>query len=601
MDRRTFMKKGAVGAVAVATSPVWMPAAEVFGWGAVESYCPTHNRIVRLAYRYLEKDLAFRFKSFPALEPVLDFDVVRFGRHPTGTGPDVDGNGSNHSWHYYNPAIDAGKGPWAVQEHFGRLLSFLFGNISRDNVDKLASWACHFMADMNVPYHVIGVPREVARKRVKNPRFTDDEVGPYELYGDPGFEMIPHLRWGWGYNNDFEAALENYFDYYRKDEPGDWFDPLYFNGFVSIPEWFLRKVSLYDFPDKRKVRQALKVLGGSHANWEFDVEFYLMLKEEGSRPITQVLDEIIGRHGFYDELWENPRPGWGDKSYGPMAKASETFAQRVAGRTRVNAVIFWKRFEISMAYAVRAVYTLIRASQSAIHIAHHINREKGNVYKIRILVQNNNGFSDLNNVAVRLTFRNKPYMRQIAHIPKSGMGEVTYTYKSGRDRRVEAEVEVAGEYRTPDLGYARTFFGFEAKKHVNPVEPYDENGPPRPPRAVTLFEKVLGSWEFGRKDWTAKGGKFHPYYRLGNLELTAYPGPKKGWYKISNSGHANETYWKLEGNTIHLLHSKGRTTTIFYLPDLSRYEKVPKGTEISGPYRPIKGRSTVTTHYFRKG
>ena len=141
--------------------------------------------------------------NFLALDQIMAHEGVvgemsatlDFGGH--GPGPDSAG-ASPYSYHYYNPLTDRGGAPGAASQFYFDLLN----PAGRDRA-KGAAWAAHFIADMSVPYHIVGMPRDDAFEYAGANRNLIDvrETGPLILY-DNSREgaLIPPEGWG-GFGN----------------------------------------------------------------------------------------------------------------------------------------------------------------------------------------------------------------------------------------------------------------------------------------------------------------------------------------------------------------------------------------------------------------
>ncbi|HMA67196.1 MAG TPA: hypothetical protein VKO20_05200, partial [Desulfosalsimonadaceae bacterium] len=151
------------GAVTVPIKPAPGP------WESVNWTCPvtTHQFILSKAHLRLQNDPAYYGSGFPNFNAILAYEGVKFnGAYQSlqwgmsGPGPDSEGR-TNYSDHYYNPEIGEGGAPAKITENYESLVEGLLHGDANKSA-KAASWGAHFLADMHVPYHVVGIPGEKA-------------------------------------------------------------------------------------------------------------------------------------------------------------------------------------------------------------------------------------------------------------------------------------------------------------------------------------------------------------------------------------------------------------------------------------------------------
>ncbi len=433
----------------------------VFGWGSTKKYRyePTHQQIVRWAYDLLEQDQFVDLGDFYEKSEVLEWDwVVAEGGKVTGTGPDADGK-SNYSMHYYNPSTGQGGGPEAVAKYFKLMLDPLTEDaISHDRYLNTA-WTAHFLADMNVPYHVIGISLTEAISRIENPVFTEEFTGPHKLYRYPTSDSVSLFGppQGFGGSNNFQRALDNFLKSRGKDSAVDWFDPWYLNG-ATHGETFSLNGRIYDVVQIDD--DFLKLATGSHAFWEVMVTAFYDKSD-----VTPELNKLIQDGQHYDPLWVNPKVEWGDDPFKNTVKHSNLFASRVANRTRSKIIPFWNNPSLALAHAVRSVATLFKASMTTIGVAHDIDEIEPGNYVISLDIYNN-GHELLNDVEARITIDgvDKEIKSMMASIPRGSSGRLNWNYRSVNGGLAVVDAEVHGHYfNTPDLGYKRGFFSFETQ------------------------------------------------------------------------------------------------------------------------------------------
>ena len=152
ITRREALKLAGMGVVGVAVE-LTLPS-KALSWSSVW-VVNTHEHIDRSAFSALP---GFALGVFPGIEDILEWegsDAV-WGK---GKGPDCEG-ASNFSQHYYNPLLNGGKGEGAGPSACGEYAEIVFKNIVQNKDPAMScramAWAAHFLADMFVPYHVVG-------------------------------------------------------------------------------------------------------------------------------------------------------------------------------------------------------------------------------------------------------------------------------------------------------------------------------------------------------------------------------------------------------------------------------------------------------------
>ncbi|HWR57872.1 MAG TPA: hypothetical protein VN328_03195 [Thermodesulfovibrionales bacterium] len=135
---------------------------DVHAWSSVKESAGspgTHHGISREALRMLRDDPAFKGIQFPSLEQMIEESSVNVSALGSGPGPD-DATKSAYSMHYYNPSINRGGAPQAILAHYNALKMDIYHASVRSGdagLAKKASWLAHFIQDMTVPYHVLGM------------------------------------------------------------------------------------------------------------------------------------------------------------------------------------------------------------------------------------------------------------------------------------------------------------------------------------------------------------------------------------------------------------------------------------------------------------
>jgi hypothetical protein len=148
----------------------------------------THQQILRAAYALLMSDPRIRgLQGIPApggrivpVESILQFEGVDGNPRtltPYGPGPDAEGS-TLYSCHWFNPATGKGLGPQSAADWYQRFLQSLLGLSGGDEeLCKGLAWSAHFLADMFVPYHLVGMPAAEALARIAAGNFV---LGPSE-------------------------------------------------------------------------------------------------------------------------------------------------------------------------------------------------------------------------------------------------------------------------------------------------------------------------------------------------------------------------------------------------------------------------------------
>ncbi len=403
------------------------------GWGAVEFYCPTHQLILREAYALLRKDSAFQGSPFPALDDILRNEGVTAANtsmltiQAFGPGPDAEG-ASNYSDHYFNPSISLGFAPVAVLHYFSQLL-----NGSDADRGKGAAWASHFVADMAVPHHVVGMPREDAERVMQGLRpLTEADTGPATLY-------LADAPAGWGGNGDFSAATRNYLEEHAAGA-ADWYDPWYSNG--------------------TRVGASAEVGFSSHVSWEKRAHNAFLDPSAGIPQDAGAADVL------YDLAWRNAAvdPTFNSNLALTRSEAAGAFASRVAARTRMSIDRFVGYPRESIRRAVTATVTVWRASFSGLRP--QLELEPGwdplNPFRRRVILRvGNAAVGAATDVIARFTVifpdgQIRQSLGRVAdEIPPGAEGGTVWGFEYRANGQHLLRAEVQASYRIPDLQYAK--------------------------------------------------------------------------------------------------------------------------------------------------
>jgi hypothetical protein len=317
---------------------------QIFGWASMK-WVAHHQYILKEAYKLLMKDpvvLALKEAGhfhFPPLDQILDYEGVYYASlGKSGPGPDSEEH-SYWSWHYYNPRTGEGNAPSQAAKYYERLRDKLLYPAREIPVDIVvkgkphdykkdltgardAAYLAHFIADMSVPYHINGMwGKKAARLHKEGQTFLHEKiVGPT----------------GKG-PEDWAREFKRWHGYYTEKPLADWFDPWYFD-YYGIP--------------------VISAVSHSHIIWEGaygTITRHTAL--EGFTPDYLILQRQQNEAG------------------GSLTYAALDFAAQIAQYTsfrqsewwiHTDENIFGKMVEEALGHSIRNVYTIWRASFSAL-------------------------------------------------------------------------------------------------------------------------------------------------------------------------------------------------------------------------------------------
>lgn len=539
-----------------------------YPWGAVErvigvtrKICPTHQHIDEEAYKILKKDPAFWGSGFLPLKEILSQEGVTVRPENLdidGFGPGPDSvDATNYSEHYFNPKINEGYAPKAVMEWF-KFLAVPAGP-QQYNKSKAAAWSAHYIADMGVPYHVVGMSRDTFRKLYKGNHVELDEkyTGPLILYSNCNQKISPPSGFGRHFYFDDEMML--YHNLYSGGK-ADWFDPWYHNGTGA---------------------SKLRILYSSHAVWE-KTAHRLYEADSGYKPIKSI----------YNPAWKNAPPDYSfsGQVYKRQAYQAGLFAAAIARYTRKRIARIHSNPLFGINRSIRDVATMWRGSISGLRPSIHISRDNENnpkYHQSRYFIEcqiKNMAMEKVENVCAKMTitdgknqWKKKKFYKN-SSIPSTVKGSIPFEFIAKPETDYGVYMEVVGEYKGPDRQYAVSSGTFRSLK---------ENRKDMPEVNIDVFDafaEVLGAWEFGRRERE----------KIGTVVLTRKRG-KHNAYVIDGYGHANESYWRFEGkNKIVFLHENGQITSRFYRKDKKKWE---------GPFIQPKdwpNKDDVFNHYLKR-
>jgi hypothetical protein len=347
----------------------------------------THVRLMATAYEYLANDPAWKDRQdlFPDIEGIKDWDRVyvydvnsamfhggewRWPGKNKG-GPDAAGK-TNDSEHYYNPVTGKGGAPAAVNKYYTNLIEQMHGSqdakkdtISIEQLNKAAAWSAHYLADMHVPYHVVGVPA------VPWYQLSEEQAGPAYLWDPDKLELdsegkvvdssITQPADTWGQGGDFSAAT-SYFklSVLPKDTVmHDWFDPWYNNG------------------AKLGLSPNAVIAVSSHAKWETRANKQLIDRAALVKPLSY----LTGPTG-----WKNVTPSFGmpQQNMDNQAAQAEAFTIAAAKETRVKLASYLKSPSSAANKAIERIATLWRSSLTALRPSMEAKPDAGNPKLLKV-------------------------------------------------------------------------------------------------------------------------------------------------------------------------------------------------------------------------
>jgi hypothetical protein len=466
-------------------------AYKVFPWGSFYGLdgikeAATHQSILQEAYNLLSNDPGMRrFNgriTFPegqqvSIENIMAYAGV-YGNPLTlsayGPGPDADG-ATPYSFHWYNPMTGQGKAPQAVYTHY---LAFVNAAWGAANLDEHAlrgiAWSAHFIADMFVPYHVVGLSLQeaIARINARNFYLNEKEAGPLYLYSpvppvqeENGIFKFPQeviSRWwrkGWGVNNEHSAAFQVFWGHRMKagkndaKNPIDWFDPWYWNGLIS------------------------RSLLSSHASYE--ARAHALWRSTG-------FQRNFETDHYYDPLWRNAPVDYSlqTEPWETQAFQVQEYTQKIAARTRQNIEAIWRVPTLGIQGAVQAVYTLWRSAFSALETNVRIqpDPERSDAYYITAQISNA-AYEPCQNVQATLTIqKGSEIVLQNSQMLSAALDfrkpqTVSWHIQMKPDLNIPYifTSEAVGVFnRTPDLQYAQDVMFYRPEKREDVVEDWEE-------------------------------------------------------------------------------------------------------------------------------
>jgi len=324
-------------------------------WSSVDTgqAFATHQFFNRHAYEELQKHPAFTKVHFPTLEKIQLYSGINIAQE--GFGPDGKKN-TNFTEHYFNPLTRDGKAPESIL-NLHRDLTEKMGayteapTLYSNETARMAAYAAHFLQDLTCPMHVSGM--EASRLDKNRPGLARDN-SPYSPdYNGPEWKIL----------------VERFNIYKAGDTTIDFFDPLYYDGFLSSPF-----AGSYDVGS---------IKTGTHFQYELQVE----TEYQRTRPYSVTSFNNYRSAGYIPKNYSNK------KSVEQLAMAAAELTRQRIGTIRNHGPLWYEKNDyvtigtelfnanISVPYedwwrAVQLTYVLWRSSICALYIEkEHIRLE----------------------------------------------------------------------------------------------------------------------------------------------------------------------------------------------------------------------------------
>jgi len=436
-----------------------------FPWGSLYPG-ETHQYIIATAFKRLKSDPAFAPQLFPTFSTLKQHEGVQWTANGLfGVGPDGEGM-STYSEHYYNPVTREGNGPTAAARYFTYL--------ARENISakpgseagaKAAAFSAHFLADMFVPFHVVGTSRSNATRI-----WTEQNLkhrGVINLGRSiTGSQKLAYWTPFKGGNENYHTELSRFIN---KTDPTevDWFDPWYYNGNT----------------------ETMMIKTSSHVAWEAIAN---------GTPVIEIHKRSDQGTPGYDPQWSNTHlTGFGELPINAQADQVRKLAILSATDTRTNLDSIFEDPTTSLSNAIRAVYTIWRASFSGLRPEIIFEPDGPNAYKVTGRV-GNYANANASSVRTRLTSVDctvaGPNEKTVGALHSRRRKDTTPWRVMTSNRLCRLKLEVMGDYPIPDLQYSfaeRSFFPQQTDERPEPKKPEQVTVPPSVKKNDTL---VKGRW-----------------------------------------------------------------------------------------------------------
>ncbi len=421
-------RQSLLGAAALAAL-LFLPA-RAGAWGSMDivgfGSMATHQFIDEQAYELLKKNPAFQEDRFPPFDRIRLWGVI--DETQSGLGPDSAG-ATPFDWHYFNPELPEGQrglGPQKAGDFFADLVPLLIENPQSVSACHNAAWSSHFLADMFVPYHVVGATLADIQRIYNLAGGTNSTAVILTPAIAGNIAKLGDNQW-FTPTDDFKSSVEIFLREAAADPKRfvNWCDPWYWNGNVSSS------------------------VSSSHLWWEGEV--------------WHSISDSLG----LDPTWRNPAPDF-DQYLARQAAAVRTFAAAHAVRTRANTVAYWDEPKGALEAAVSATYTLWRAAFTALRPSLDTQRAASSdpdkeTYEVTATIVNSDGLDPAMEVKARLKVLSggkladgKDIQNVPAYLPCGGSGKCgPWKVETDDAKNCRLKLEVIGGFRnTPDLQYA---------------------------------------------------------------------------------------------------------------------------------------------------
>ena len=427
-----------------------------FPWGSLYPG-ETHQYIISTAYNCLKADPAFSANLFPTFSVIKEHEGVKWTADGLfGVGPDGKGM-SAYSDHYYNPITQEGNGPNAAAKYYSYLTrENVAHKVTTEASGKAAAWSAHYLADMFVPYHVIGTTRRNAERIWKEQ--SSKHPGTINL----GYSVIGSYKLSYatpikGGDRNFNTELSRFITKTNSAE-ADWFDAWYYNGNSD----------------------AMMINTSSHVAWEAAPNYSML------SPGT-IIGEYHRRAGQglpgFSPQWQNATPAF-KTPWDAQAEQVRKIAILSATETRKQLENYFDDPAPALAKTIQTVYSMWRSSFSGLRPTIEFQPDGPNSYKVTGTISNSAGAA-VKTVQARLTAQDCTVSGETVKtiknpIPAGGNTTTSVWNIKTVDKLCRLNLEVIGSYPIPDLQYAlveRTFFPAPA--------------PPDKPKTATSSEQVI--------------------------------------------------------------------------------------------------------------
>ena len=504
---------------------------KAYAWSAAKEWpgrYPTHQEILKAAYGLLKLNdgPVLDNSRFPGIDDInkyegmgwntgITFDIIGKNQYNVlGPGPD-DETKTAESDHYYNPRVSKGGGPDATKTYFSELCDCMYasGTSPEANLARGAAWSSHFISDMCVPYHVVGIPGADAKAMdaASNYILNENMMGPGFLSSHPTSPKDPPVAFG--KDGNFSQNIRRYVIWSGEAGPKakrDWFDPWYLNGGIYIFGW-----GWGDF----------QFLRSSHVEYEkYAHEQYMKNPYTGQ-------DTTV-------PAWTNALPTW-DNPYGGQENMAHDYATNAAKITRDNLEKYWKDPTSAIYNAIELSYTLWRSSISALKPKFEvtpIGAPGSKTYKVKGTISNV-AEAQASTVQARLSIKggniiNNANLQPAKPVDIAAGSQLAVTWDISTDNidKCMIRLEVIGQYHgIPDLGYA------VAESSNASIDVSVSPGNVEAGKKVTVTVRVQPSIETPPtiKDWG-------PLEKSGNFSKQS-DGSFKGEFTV-NKNAADKTY-----------------------------------------------------------